>query len=287
MLAATRRRPAPPATSPRRRCRRPGTWSAGGESGAFTYSYPVSVPPVPGGLEPKVALGYDSQSVDGLTSSTNNQASWVGDGWDYSPAPSSEATVMRAEHRHGATRPATSATPPNAVTTLSLGGQETTLVRTPTGAWHAEADNGEKIAYDITGSTSNGTYDGDYWVITDPTARVLLRDERAARLHVRGRDDEQRVDAAGVLHRLGPAVLQAPRSPTPSAPWRGGGTSTTSPTPHGDAIAYFYNTRDELLRAATTARPRTPSYIQGGDLTKIEYGLRAGSIYGERPPPPR
>ena len=45
----------------------------------------MSVPPVPGGLAPQVSLGYNSQRVDGLTSSTNDQASWIGDGWDYQP----------------------------------------------------------------------------------------------------------------------------------------------------------------------------------------------------------
>ena len=43
------------------------------------------MPPVPGGLAPQVSLDYDSQAVDGLTSSTNDQASWIGDGWDYEP----------------------------------------------------------------------------------------------------------------------------------------------------------------------------------------------------------
>ena len=61
------------------------SWVTGGSSGAFRHSYPIQVPPVPGGLEPEVSLDYDSQATDGLTSSTNNQASWVGDGWDYSP----------------------------------------------------------------------------------------------------------------------------------------------------------------------------------------------------------
>jgi hypothetical protein len=60
-------------------------WVAGGSSGAFTHSYPIGVPPVPGGLAPNVSLDYQSQTVDGLTSATNNQASWIGDGWDYSP----------------------------------------------------------------------------------------------------------------------------------------------------------------------------------------------------------
>jgi len=36
------------------------------------------VPPAPGNLTPTVALSYSSQTVDGLTSATNNQASWIG-----------------------------------------------------------------------------------------------------------------------------------------------------------------------------------------------------------------
>jgi hypothetical protein len=52
-----------------------GQWQAGGASDDFTYDYPIDVPDVPGGLTPQVQLTYDSQSVDGLTSSTNNQAS--------------------------------------------------------------------------------------------------------------------------------------------------------------------------------------------------------------------
>ncbi|MEU3845367.1 sugar-binding protein, partial [Streptomyces sp. NPDC028635] len=62
-----------------------GAWAAGSSSGAFTYSYDVQVPETAGGLMPKISLGYSSQSVDGRTSATNNQASWIGDGWDYNP----------------------------------------------------------------------------------------------------------------------------------------------------------------------------------------------------------
>ena len=53
-----------------------GSWTAGGSTGAFNYSYPVQVPAVPGGLEPQVSLGYSSQAVDGLTSSTNDLESF-------------------------------------------------------------------------------------------------------------------------------------------------------------------------------------------------------------------
>lgn len=62
-----------------------GSWSSSGNTGAFTYSYPVTAPESVGGDAPQVALSYNSASVDGRTSATNNQASWVGDGWEYSP----------------------------------------------------------------------------------------------------------------------------------------------------------------------------------------------------------
>ena len=152
--------------SPPRRLARRGDYTAtaavggghtgrqGGSSGAFTYSYPIEVPPVPGGLEPDVTLAYNSQAVDGLTSSTNDQASWIGDGWDY----------CARLHRAGLRRPAQNKPPDaplrsddgwvksgdlcwsaNNVTTLSLNGINTTLVSGGLGGrttWHAESRTG-------------------------------------------------------------------------------------------------------------------------------------------------
>ncbi|WP_238005997.1 RHS repeat-associated core domain-containing protein [Dactylosporangium sp. AC04546] len=61
-----------------------GSWSQGGSSGDFTYSVPLKVPPSLGGPAPNLALQYSSAGVDGKTTATNAQASWVGDGWDLS-----------------------------------------------------------------------------------------------------------------------------------------------------------------------------------------------------------
>ncbi|CAM5471240.1 hypothetical protein STANM309S_00223 [Streptomyces tanashiensis] len=60
-------------------------WSVSGNSGAFTYAYPLSAPPAPGGDPLNLALHYNSQSVDGRTSAQNAQPSWVGQGWDIAP----------------------------------------------------------------------------------------------------------------------------------------------------------------------------------------------------------
>jgi hypothetical protein len=62
-----------------------GKWSVGLRSGGFSYTYPMQLPTPPDGTAPDLALAYSSQSVDGRTSATNNQASWVRLGWDLNP----------------------------------------------------------------------------------------------------------------------------------------------------------------------------------------------------------
>jgi RHS repeat-associated protein len=49
-------------------------------TGAATYSYPLWVPPGPGGLQPDLSLSYNSQVVDSAFAQ-RTQASWVGMGW--------------------------------------------------------------------------------------------------------------------------------------------------------------------------------------------------------------
>jgi hypothetical protein len=60
------------------------TWSAGGNSGDFSWSYPMRVPPAAGSPAPSLGLSYSSQSVDGRQAASNNQPSWVGEGFDTS-----------------------------------------------------------------------------------------------------------------------------------------------------------------------------------------------------------
>jgi hypothetical protein len=61
------------------------TWSAGGSSGDFNWSYPIETPPVPGGLVPSIALSYSSGAVDGQTAGENTQPGAFGEGWSYTP----------------------------------------------------------------------------------------------------------------------------------------------------------------------------------------------------------
>ncbi|AGZ39030.1 YD repeat-containing protein [Actinoplanes friuliensis DSM 7358] len=149
-----------------------GSWASGSSSGAFTYSYQVQVPETAGGLTPQIGLSYSSQSVDGRTSASNNQASWIGDGWDYSAGSitrtyanctqdSKKAGSSNAKHRTGDMCWGSK----NA--TLSLGGSTTELVWDESkDKWFTANGDGSVIEQKFDTSKSNGDKDGEYWVVT-------------------------------------------------------------------------------------------------------------------------
>ncbi|HZN71584.1 MAG TPA: SpvB/TcaC N-terminal domain-containing protein, partial [Micromonosporaceae bacterium] len=137
-------------------------WSAGGQSGDFSTSYPVPVPPVPGGLVPEVTLTYSSGSVDGRTVSTNNQPSWVGEGWSlefpyversYRSCTKDQQTIEDLCWFDGDNL------------SMMFGGSSSRLVKDDaTGAYVMEADGRLRIER-VTGG-SNGVWQGERWKIT-------------------------------------------------------------------------------------------------------------------------
>ncbi|MFB7475020.1 RHS repeat-associated core domain-containing protein [Kitasatospora sp. NPDC056184] len=144
-------------------------WNAGSNSGSFSYAYPVSVPAALGGEAPTVTLGYNSAAVDGKTSATNSQSSWVGDGWGYEPG------FIERSYK-GCNKSGISGSADlcwggqNA--TLALGGRSGTIVRDDaTGTWHLQDDDGSKIEQ-LTGAPRSGNdvsyRDMEYWRITTP-----------------------------------------------------------------------------------------------------------------------
>lgn len=58
-----------------------GEWSVGLNSGAFTWSYPVTGLAPPAGEAPTVQISYNSGAVDGLSSDQNTQGGLLGPGW--------------------------------------------------------------------------------------------------------------------------------------------------------------------------------------------------------------
>ena len=232
-------------------------WVSGGSSGAYAHSYPVQVPPVPGGLEPTVALDYDSQLTDGLTSSTNNEASWAGDGWDYSPG------FIEADYARCRNTPDLCSTQAPALT-LSMNGTNTTLVADPNtpGLYHAEADSGAKI-------TENS---GD-WELIEPDGTQYYFGMNQLPGYASGDQATDSVWTVPTTTALGQGVFG-------TGPWRWNLDYVVDQ--HSNAIAYFYNTETNYY-AENNGTTGTGQYIQGGALARIEYGLRGGNIYSQTP----
>ncbi|GIM91879.1 hypothetical protein Ato02nite_036720 [Paractinoplanes toevensis] len=146
------------------------TWTAGGNTGAFTWSYPMRVPPSLGGPTPTVDLSYSSQSVDGRHAASNNQPSWVGEGFEAWPGGYIERTYTSCgDDRDGDQNNNDDETGDNCWetdnATLSLNGSSGELLYNSTEKrWHLRSEDGSKIER-RTGAT-NGDNDGEWWVVT-------------------------------------------------------------------------------------------------------------------------
>src|SRR5690606_21046916 len=139
------------------------SWAAGGSSGAFSWTYPIDTPDIAGNLVPELKLGYSSQSVDGRTAATNNQANGIGDGWSMEPGYIERQYVSCSDDKKGSNTTAEVGDlcwkKDNAV--INLGGQSNILIKDSTsGEWHLENDDGTKVEKLSSTARANGDNDG-------------------------------------------------------------------------------------------------------------------------------
>ena len=149
------------------------SWSAGGNSGAFSWNYPMRVPPATGPT-PGLTLSYSSSAVDGRSEVTNNQTSWVGEGFEYSPGFIERRYVPCFEDSKNGANSTTSSgdecwRSDNA--TMSFGGHSGELIYQAGKGWHLRSEDGSKIEK-LTGAANGDTGDaaygdvGEYWRVT-------------------------------------------------------------------------------------------------------------------------
>ncbi|MEU5633882.1 RHS repeat-associated core domain-containing protein [Streptomyces rishiriensis] len=260
-----------------------GQWTAGGSSGAFTYSYPVSVPDVPGSLVPSVSLDYGSQNVDGRTSSTNAQSSWIGDGWDYAPGFVERSYASCADDTANGT-PKTSdecwSDDADALT-LSLNGASNTLVHDgASNTWRPQGDNGEKI--EIKTDTVNGDNDNEYFVVTTADGTKYYFGLNRLPGWTSGNASTNSVYTAPVY---GNDANEPCHASTFAASWCQQGYRWNLDyvvDPHGNALSYWYTPEMDYYGRNNTTTPT--AYTRGGYLSKIQYGQLAGKVYDSASP---
>jgi RHS repeat-associated protein len=265
-----------------------GTWSEGGSSGSFTYSYPMTVPPAATSLTPELSLDYDSGTVDGQTASTQAQASWVGDGWS-TPATYIEQSFMPCDDAGGdAPSSSQDACYDGPILTLSQDGASNPLVcSTPfsyskTTTCTLSDDSGEVVTYNVTSDNGTGTRYFGYWTITTRDGTTSYFGLNHLPGWVSGDQATNSVDTQPVF---------SPKSGDPCY----GSSFTGSACPmayrwnmdyvtnvHGSAMAYYYDQATNAYQeyGASTA----VSYVRDSYLDHIDYGFTAGNAYSGHAP---
>ena len=243
------------------------TWQVSAQTGDFTWSYPLRVPPAPGGLEPDLALSYTSSAVDGRTSATNNQASWIGDGWDLAPGFVERVYGACAEDTMGGTTPPENGDlcwrSDNAVASFNGGGGQL-ICCDGDGRWRAKSDDGSRIER-LTGA-GNGDNDGEYWKITTVDGTQYFFGSRPAAkstwtVPVYGDDKDEPCNKAE-----GYAASHCVQA------WRWNLDKVVDR--NGNLILYGYDT--ETNSYGMNKKDAAVSYVRGGTLRTIEYGMREG-----------
>lgn len=271
-----------------------GSWSAGGSTGAFTWSHPIGVPTVPGGLEPKISLGYNSQSVDGRTAASNNQPSWIGDGWDWEPGFIERRYKPCNDDKDGGTNTTKVGDLCwyNDNATLSLGGKTTELVWEKDKGWVAEGDSGETIEK-LTGAANGdkGTAgidgEGEHWKVTttDGTQYFFGKNKLPGWSDNGAATDDPVTNSAWTVPVFGnqsgePCYNASFASAWCQQAWRWQLDYVVDP--HGNAMALYWKTEANNYGrnvSETSGNATVTPYIRGGYLERIDYGLRSNAVY--------
>jgi RHS repeat-associated protein len=255
------------------------TWAAGGSTGDFSWSYDMRTPPATGGANPSVALSYSSSNVDGKSDASNNQPSWVGEGFEYAPGYVERSYVpcrddMSAGHNNtqktgdncwrptGSTPTAKSAG--NAL--LVLNGRAVELVYQDGKGWHARSEDASKI--EKLSGTSNGDDNGEYWKVTTGDGVQYFFGRNSLPGHTSTTNSAWTVPVAG-NHEDEPCHASTFIASFCDQAWRWNLDYVVDT--RGNTTTYWYGTEENRYGRNLTATDKA-KYIRGGYLKRIDYG---------------
>ncbi|WP_435884309.1 RHS repeat-associated core domain-containing protein [Streptomyces anulatus] len=258
-------------------------WHTNVNTGDFTWSYDIPVPDVPGGMRPILGMSYSSGSIDGRTGTTNNQSSWVGDGFDLWPGsierrykPCGDDDIKNAD---GNTPGDLCWGYDNAF--ISFNGKAGELVPTGTDTFRLQSDDGTKIKRLTDTARGNGDNDGEYWELTTPEGTRYYFGYHRLPGWATGKESTDSTwtapvygdDSGDKCHATAFADSWCQQA------WRW--NLDYAVDLHGNAVAYYYDKEGNSYGRNLKDTDDTP-YTRGGSLDRIEYGLKSADLYADR-----
>lgn len=262
------------------------TWDVAEQTGAFTWNYDMAVPAPGAGPTPSVGLSYNSQSVDGLTASTNNQPSVVGEGWDLTAAGFIERSYIPCAKDDGASGAVTTSgdlcwRTDNA--TVSMAGRSGALIKdTASGVWKLQNDDGtrfERLVGAAQGCAANGTVNNECWRMTTTDGTQYYFGLNQLPGWSAGKATTNSTWTVPVFGNDAgePCHASTFAASSCSQAWRWNLDYVVDV--HGNAQTMYYTA--ETNKYAKGGSGAT-AYQRGGALTRIEYGLRATDLFASK-----
>jgi RHS repeat-associated protein len=255
------------------------TWGAGGATGGFSWSLPLSVPATTAGPSPELAFSYSSAGSDGKIPTTNNQAGQLGEGFDLTTSYIERSYVPCSQNNTGDANNLDEPGgdlcwgPQNATMVFGASGGEL-INEDNTNVWKSKNDDGSLIEH-LNGG-DNGSLHDDYWKVTatDGTQYFFGRGTRSD-------TSSTPTNSAWTV----PVYGNNPGEQCYKAPADGGFADSRCTQvwrwnlehvidPSGNTMTYFYTkeTNKYVYDWVDNFEANVVSYVSGGRLDRIEYG---------------
>ncbi|MBV1850502.1 RHS repeat domain-containing protein [Catellatospora tritici] len=247
-----------------------GSWSAGGSSGGFGWTYPMRSPPSLGGPKPPLALSYSSQGVDGMTAATNAQPSWVGEGFGWQPGSIERSYRTCSDDGQAGSSDLCWVTD-NA--TISLNGHTNTLIYdAASGQWRPDGEDGSIVERLTDASLGNGDDDNEYWKVTTTDGMQYFFGKHKLPGAPAGAETNSVFYEPVFGNNTGEPChgsTFAASSCQQAYRWNLDYVIDT----HGNTMSFYY-TRELNQYARNGSTSTVVSYVRGGYLREIDYGTR-------------
>ncbi|MFJ9552415.1 RHS repeat-associated core domain-containing protein [Nocardiopsis sp. NPDC101807] len=255
------------------------SWDVGLQTGDFSWAHPITTPDVAGDLAPSISLAYSSGSIDGRTASSNNQTSWLGEGFEYHPGYIERSYVPCADDGQKDPNKTGDQCWRRQNATLSLNGMSSEILLGTDDTWRLRNDDGSKVEH-LTGAT-NGDNDGEYWKVTTADGTQYFFGRNRLPGWSNGKPETNSAWSAPVYgNDTGEPCHKATFAESwCQQAWRWNLDHVVDV--HGNVMNFHY-TKEENHYGRNRSTVATP-YDRGGYLRHIDYGLRSDDVHATAP----